>query len=483
MPESTQNLPVVGAPAADEPWRTTVALFRYTTILPLLRHNRDTDGCKKDLRAAIAARAHTIPHSTRTTISVPTLRRWEKAYRQGGFEALKPKPRNDRGHARALSDETLQRAEALKRELPTRSARTIVDMLQRDQASPAAETTLAARTLRRHLSQRGLTRTRLTAHSTAFRRFQRSHFGDLWQSDAMDGPSLPDPANPQAQRQTFLFAFIDDYSRLVPHAQFYWNEQTPRLEDCLKRAISRYGCPLAIYADQGQVYRSNQLDTACATLGIQRILARPYSPQAKGKIERFFGFVQSAFIPELALSSSVHTLDDLNQSFLAWIEVVYHRKVHSETGQTPLDRYHHDDAPAVHPVDPLTLRNAFLFRASRRVDKTAHVSFQGNRYSVKSFLAGQTVELRYDPFDLAHVEVWLNNQRLAQAQPAHLKSTVQSDLTPDPAPPAQPTTGLDYLALLRQEHQNLLREQFPSISFTRIQSDNNGPNPQGDDHV
>lgn len=483
MSEPTHNLPLVGAPAADESWRTTVALFRYTTILPLLCHNRDTDGSKKDIRTAIAARAHTIPLSTRTTISVPTLRRWEKAYRQGGFDALKPKPRADRGHARALSDETLQRAEALKRELPTRSARTIIDILQRDQASPATEATLAARTLRRHFAQRGLTRARLTAHSTAFRRFQRSHFGSLWQSDAMDGPSLPDPANPEAQRQTFLFAFIDDYSRLVPHAQFYWNEQTPRLEDCLKRAISRYGCPQAIYADQGQVYRSNQLDTACATLGMQRILAQPYSPQAKGKIERFFGFVQSAFIPELALSSSVHTLDDLNQSLLAWIEVVYHRKVHSETGQTPLDRFHNDTAPATHPIDPLTLRNAFLFRATRRVDKTARVSFQGNRYTVQSFLAGQTIQLRYDPFDLSHVEVWLNNQSLAQAQPTHLKSTVESGLTPDPTPSVHPTTGLDYLAMLRQEHENLLRKQFPSISFTCFQSDDNEPNPQGTDHV
>jgi putative transposase len=483
MSESASNLPRVGTPAADESWRTAVALFRYTTILPLLRHNRHTDGSKRAIRAAIAAQTHIIPHSTRTTISVPTLRRWEKTYRQSGFEALKPKPRIDRGRSRVLSDETLQRAEALKRELPTRSARTIVDLLRRDAAQPAAEPSLAERTLRRHLQQRGLTRARLTAHAPAFRRFQRAHFGDLWQSDAMDGPSLPDPANPQAQRQTFLFAFLDDYSRLVPHAQFYWNEQTPRLEDCLKRAISRYGCPLAIYADQGQVYRSNQLDTACATLGIQRILAQPYSPQAKGKIERFFGFVQSAFIPELTLSTSVHTLDDLNQALLAWIEVIYHRKVHSETGQTPLDRYHTDDARAVRPVDPLTLRDAFLFRATRRVDKTAHIAFQGNRYTVPGYLAGQTVELRYDPFDLANVEVWLNNQSLAQAQPTHLKSTVEPGLTPDPTPPTQPATGLDYLALLRQEHQKLLREQFPSISFTRIQVDDHSPHPQGDDRV
>lgn len=113
MSESNQNLPVVGPSEADESWRTMVALFRYTTILPLLRHNRDTDGSKKDIRAAIAARPHAIPHSPRTAISVPTLRRWEKTYRQGGFEALKPKSRTDRGQSRAISSATLERAEAL----------------------------------------------------------------------------------------------------------------------------------------------------------------------------------------------------------------------------------------------------------------------------------------------------------------------------------------------------------------------------------
>ena len=100
-------------------------------------------------------------------------------------------------------------------------------------------------------------------------------------------------------------------SLACPARTGYWNEQLPRLEDCLKRAISRYGCPLAIYADQGSVYRADQLDTACATLGIQRILARPYSPEAKGKIERFFGFVRSDFLPELARCPSVQSLDDL----------------------------------------------------------------------------------------------------------------------------------------------------------------------------
>jgi putative transposase len=471
MPQAVPNPPLGGSPSPDEPWRTDVALFRYTLILPLLRHDRRRDGSKKHVRAAIAATSHAIPHSRRHRVSAATLRRWEKAYQRGGFDALKPRPRADRGASRAISTTTPERAEALKRELPTRSARTIAEILKRDQASPIPEGRLAPRTLRRQLAARGATTARLLKPDTAYRRFERSHFGDLWQSDALHGPHLPDPADPTAQRQTFLFTFLDDHTRLIPHAQFYWNEQLPRLEDCLKRAIMRYGCPLAIYADQGQVYRAEQLDAACATLGIQRILARPYSPQAKGKIERFFRFVRSDFLPELALST-VRTLDDLNQCLLAWIEVVYHRKVHSETGQAPLDRFRQDTAPSVRPVDPLTLRNAFLFRIDRRVSKSGDVTLQGNRYTVPAFLVSQTIELRYDPFDLAVIEIWLNGQYLAQAHPARLQTSVQPGLTPDPTPPAPaPSTGVDYLDWLRQEHQRLPREQLPPIPFPRLSSD------------
>ena len=472
MSISDRSEPVEASSTPDEPWRTQVALFRYTLILPLLRHNRERDGAKQQLREAIAAQQHVIPHSQRCTVSVPTLRRWEKDYLAGGFDALKPRSRSDRGDCRALSAETLDRAEALKRELPSRSARAVVDILKRDAASPVTEERIARRTLSRQLAARGATTARLTKARPVFRRFERSHFGDLWQSDAMHGPKLPDPANQAQERATILFAFIDDHTRLVPHAQFYWNEQLPRLEDCLKRAIMRYGRPLAIYADQGPTFRAEQLDVACATLGIQRILAKPYSPEAKGKIERFFGFVRSNFLPELALAAAIHTLDDLNLSFLAWLEVVYHRKVHTETGQSPLDRFRADEAPAVRPVDPLTLRQAFLFRVTRQVAKTGHVNFQGNRYSVPAYLVGEKVELHYDPFDLADVEIWYNGHYLEQARPLHIQATVQPGVTPDPAPPpAAPPTGVDYLAMLRQEYEQLLREQLPPIPFKRFAAD------------
>jgi len=372
----------------DEERLTEIALFRYTLILPLLRGEYPPRG-KDRRRQQIAARSYDIPHSTRRTVSVPTLARWECRYRRGGFDGLKPRPRSDQGQPRAISTATLDRAEALKREQPLRSARSIARMLHLDTTQPIPEETIAPRTLRRQLAHRNATAAQLLGEQRPQpyrpRRVERHHFGDLWQGDAMHGPQLPDPSQPDQLRQVFLFAFLDDHTRLVPHAQFYWNEQLPRLEDCFKRALLRYGRPLAIPegVDQGKVYSSKHLDTICATLGTrsERILGTPYYPEGRGKIERFFQFVQSDFLPELA-HSAVTTLAQLNESLLAWLEVVYHRKVHSETGQAPLERHRQDQGPTTRPVDPTTLRQAFLHRVQRTVTKTATCSFQGNRYRV-----------------------------------------------------------------------------------------------------
>jgi putative transposase len=449
--------------------RIEIALFRYTLILPLLRGEYAPRG-KDQLRRQIAAQHYDIPYSSRHTVSVPTLARWERRYRKGGFEGLKPLARTDKGKPRSISPETLDRAEALKREQPLRSSRSIVRMLNLDTTQPIPEESLSARTLRRQLARRNATTAQLLGQQRPkpYRRFQRDHFGDLWQGDAMHGPQIPDPANPGQMRQVFLFAFLDDHTRLIPHAQFYWNEQLPRMEDCFKRAILRHGRPLSVYVDRGKVYTAKHFNTICATLGVQRILGTPYYPQGRGKIERFFQFVQSDFLPELA-HSDVPTLALLNESLLAWLEVVYHRKVHSETGQAPLERFRQDEAPNTRSVEPAELRQAFLHRQQRTVTTTATVSFHGNRYRVATYLRRQKVDLLYDPFDLTRIEVWFQDTFLQLAEPDRIVATIHPDVEPDPLAAPPPGTGLDYLALLRTERERLLQQQLHGIRFSQLQ--------------
>ena len=279
---------------------TEIALFRYGLIAQLV-HTPPENGQQEALLREIAARRYTIPGSTRTRVSLTTLRRYLKTYVEHGFEALRPIARADTGALRAFPPEVLAKAIALREEQPARTTQTIVDILQRDAQLTLSEP-LNVHTLTTHLRQHGKTRRLLAQHAKAYRHFERDHVNSLWQGDEMDGPWLPDPDVPGRKRRTRLFGFIDDYSRLIPYAEFFFDETLPRLERVLKVALLRRGVPHALYVDNGAVYSSLQFSAACAALGIQKIHAAPYAPEGKGKIERYWASLQSQFLPEVETS-------------------------------------------------------------------------------------------------------------------------------------------------------------------------------------
>ncbi len=459
--EKSQGLP------PEEERRTQIALFRYALIAPLLNRPLERGEIAAHLKA-VAAQTHRIPFSKRTTLDDETLWRYLARFRAGGFEALKPQPRADAGKPRSIPEEVVQKAIALRQEVPTRSANTIIQILKRDPACPP-DLTLSTRTLRGILLQRGMTREKLTGHSKAFRRFERDSANALWQGDMLVGPYLPDTERPGKYRRTALFAFIDDYSRLIPYGEFFFEESLPRLERVLKVAILRRGLPQALFVDNGKVYVSTQLAAACATLGIRQIHSTPYTPNTRGKIERFFGTVRSQFLPEVE-SARLTTLEDLNASFQAWVELIYHQAVHSETQQAPLDRFQVGLTQiTVRQADPVQLRQAFLWREKRTVTRTATISLQGNRYSVDPLLAGQQVELRFDPFELSELEVWHQGHFLAQAQVVKLERArhLALDRIPPPAQEVKPE-HVDFLAALRAEHQAMLAQELGAISFAQV---------------
>jgi putative transposase len=446
---------------------TDIALFRYGLIAQLVHTPPDT-GQQERLLREIASRTYTIPGSTRTRVSITTLRRYLKTYREKGFDALRPGPRTDASTPRAFPLEVLEKAIALREEQPSRTTQTLVDILQRD-ASLSLPRSVNVHTLTTHLRRRGKTRRMLAQTGKTYRRFERDHVNSLWQGDALVGPWLPDPYAPGKKRRTPLFAFIDDHSRLVPYGEFFFDEALPRMERVLKIALLRRGVPRAVYVDNGQVYSSTQFNAACATLGIQRIQTAPYAPEAKGKIERWFETLRAQFLPEVE-ASNLTTLADLNESLWAWLECVYHQHEHSETQQTPLARYT-AGLEHVRHADPETVRRAFLWREKRKVRKDATLSLQGNRYQVEPQSAGRTLELRFDPFDLSQVELYLDSTPLGlatvmvQNRQRHL---AVERLATEPPDPPKPKSSLDYLAALRAEYQARQQRELGPLQFTQL---------------
>jgi transposase InsO family protein len=459
----THNIPET----EPEDLQTEIALFRYGLIAQLV-HTPPDKGHQERLLREIAAQPYRIPGSTRKRVSVTSLRRYLKTYRTAGFDALRPTRRADAGTPRAFPSEVLEKAIALRQEQPARTTQTLVDILQRDETLTRPQA-INVHTLTTHLRRRGQTRRLVGQSAKVYQRFERDHVNSLWQGDALVGPWLPDPQVPGRQRRAHLFCFIDDHSRLVPHAEFFFDEALPRLERVLKVALLRRGVPQALYVDNGQVYSSVQFNAACATLGIQRIQTAPYSPEAKGKQERFFETLRLQFLPEVE-PSHITTLTELNVSLWAWLECVYHRHEHSETHQSPWARYT-AGLDQVRHADPETVRRAFLWREKRKVRRDATLSLQGNRYQVAPAYAGRTLELRFDPFDLTQVELYLDGTLVGlatvviQNRQRHL---AVEHLATEPPDPPKPQSSLDYLAVLRAEYHAQQQRELGPLQFARL---------------
>ena len=405
-----------------------VALAKYAVIVPLVARVLAPDE-RESLRRQILTATHVFPGGKNMRVAPRTLRRWVQLHRNQGLEGLLPTTRSDKGVPRAIPKDVLEAATRLKDEAPTRSAQAIADMLAKAGAAPVSPSTLAY-----HFRGKGLTR---GAEPKAFRRFEHARPNDCWQSDLSDGLWLPDPAEPGKMRKCYLHAFIDDHSRLVPHAQFYWRESLPALEDCFRRAIAKHGIPRMVYWDNGAVFRATQLRKMAARLGIEVVFSTPYAPEGRGKIERFFGVLKASFFPE-AMRAAITSLDELNAFLAAWLDENHNRRVHSQTGQTPIDRWEAGRAHVRVP-SPSQLADTFLWEEERVVRKTGTVSLSGNDYPVEPRLVGQRVFVRFDPFDLAAVKIVHHGEVVAEGvRPTELVSRTFNKAQSSQAEPPKP---------------------------------------------
>ena len=407
----------------DRQDRQATALFRYGLIADLIHLPPGSRGLYARLREKAAA-DYSIPGSTRARVAPETLRHWLKAWRRGGFDALLPKGRTDQGRSRALPQAVADALLSLKEEQPQLSIPQLIAAVAGaapDAVSPAPST------VHRLLKRAGLMDKAANAANAAEsgqdrRRFAFAHPGQLWMSDVMHGPSvlLPDS---RIRRKTYLIAFLDDATRVVPYCAFAMSENTQAFLPVFKQALLRRGIPQRLYVDNGANYRSRQLALVCARLGVALIHARPHQPQGKGKQERFFRTVRSQLLATLS-AADTDSLEALNRRLWAWVEAEYHHHPHRGLdGQTPLDRWAASSGAGEQPPrlpDPgLDLDALFLFETRRRVQRDRTVSLNGTLVEVDAALVGQTVTLRHDPSLPASrgIEVWHEGRFVERARP------------------------------------------------------------------
>jgi transposase InsO family protein len=382
-----------------------IALFRYGLIAPLVLETLPRGELTRRAQE-IAARLYDIPYSTRRQASVDTLLEWTLRYRRNGLTALAPQPRQDRGQMRAITPETAALIERLKRENPHRTGTALLHHLALDGDNRQAG--LSPSTLYRFLRARGLTeRQLLLDKATTHKKYQAEHANQIWQSDMLFGPWVQRSGG--GKMQVFLQATLDDASRLIPHAQFYPNQGLDSFLDCLRQAIAARGLPTRLYMDNAKIYRSPQLARIAASIGILIIHTPPYQPEGRGKIERFFRSVREQFLASLD-PKALLSLEQLNERLWHWLDTVYHRREHSALQTTPLVRWQRD-IEQVRQLPPATdMRRLFFHRVDRLVRRDSTFLLRHRFFEAPPQLAGQRIEVRFDPLDLVHVEIYCDGK-------------------------------------------------------------------------
>lgn len=459
--------------------REQKALERYRFIAPLL--DEDLDSAKKTrLRERIARE---------NDLTGRTLYRYEKAFRERGFEGLKPVERTGANKAKNGSipnfSELVQEAIQLRKEVPERSVEQIIFILESE--GRVAPGVLKRSTLQRHLQNAGFSSCQLRVYKEAVnssqKRFCKPHRMMLVQGDIKYGPVLKDKKGKKFS--TYLSTVLDDHSRMVLSSRFYDNQEAAIVEDTFRTAVTKYGRFDACYLDNGKQYISEQLRITLSRLGIRIMHAPVRSGKSKGKIEKFHQVVDK-FLLECK-AQKIDSLDELNRMWAIYLEEAYQKKKHEgiaeyyesrgigipKEGISPLQEFNRDSRPLTY-LDVSVIAEAFLHHENRMVNRGACFSFQGRQYEVNPSLIGFKVEIAYDPMKPETVTVSYPGMEPFTAKPLEIGEfcSKKQDLPVSILQNGPESSRL--LAALEKQNEKCRERNANAISFSSYRKEGSG---------
>lgn len=435
-----------------------VAFFRFQIISEML--DAAPGFVEATAKRLSQQQFHDVLNKRMITYSERTIFRYYSDYKKNGFDGLKPKTRKDKGSHPGMDTGIISDVLALKKELPSRSAAKILVMLTLSKR--VEEDSLNIRTINRILNQYGYTRESLSKDSRVHIKHEKERICEMWQSDVMSSIYIPDGNN--GKKLAYLIGMVDDHSRRDMHSEFYFDSTLTRLEDTLKKAVTKFSAPSTLYVDNGKIFVSEQFKLLCARLGIRIKYATPFNCAGKGKIERYWETVQKSFLPEVKLRH-VKSLSELNDLYFAWKKTEYDDKLHESTGMTPRQRWQTslNAGTKLRFFSPMELEEIFLHAQERTVNKYGVISFEGNTYEAPGELVGKTVVVRYNPFHIDYLHVYFKDKYFGVARVIDLQTERHNSVYGIPE-----ESGYDsdiskmYFENIKSNYQKYLDEQLGS---------------------
>ena len=344
------------------------------------------------------------------TFTWKTISTWYYRYKAHGITGVALKNRSDKGKTRKISPEEL--LEAINQVLPMfrENRYTKFDIYRMCiKKGIIAKDQLAPTSFYRFVREYDLLSDNIESNKMRLA-FAMAHANELWQADTMFGPYIN---NNGKMIQTKLIAFIDDASRVICHAQFFFNENIESLVTSLKAAFYKRGVPKQLYVDNGSIYCSQEITLICARVGCILRHTPVRDGASKGKIERFFRGLRDRFLSKILDMSSLQTL---NKQLTHWIEEEYNSKKHSAIGMAPVNRFAMD-MKFINFLPPNKVNDELFYAEdTRKVKKDNTFSFKNVRYEPEANLQNKTITIRFDRNRPDRIIVYYKTHRIGKAQ-------------------------------------------------------------------
>lgn len=375
----------------DEEAKKKIALFRFSLIAPLINQNFKEATAKAYIES-ICAKTYDVPFYGTKEYAPETIKGWLLDYRKHGIEGLYPLTRSDKEKSRSLTDELKHYILDAKDLKPERSAKSIYHELIAKGLITSNDISLS--TIQRFIKNHGLKKSELQTKDR--RSFEMEYPGDCWQTDITMGPYLTINGR---KHKTYIIAFIDDSSRAVMACKAFFEQNLYAVLSLFKTAIQRRGIPKKLFMDNGKVFHADQLQFICASLGTVVSFAEAFSPQSKGKVERWFQTLQRQWM-NLLDWNNISSIEEFNEMLTNYVENTYNQSIHSSIKMRPIDKYiqHIDKIRFVSSKQELD--NIFLYRIERRVKNDATIPISNYIFEVPAKYIGERIKVCYDPASL-----------------------------------------------------------------------------------